>query len=108
MSIPQKMPPYVEDGFGMFIDVALVMFLFLVYVPALYRTVYRIVQEKENRAKESMRMMGLKDLPYWASWFCYYTIVNIMISTLSWLILYTMVFSNVSGFICWGMIFFFG
>jgi arabinogalactan endo-1,4-beta-galactosidase len=34
----------------------------------MYRTVYRIVFEKFSKAKESMRMMGMSDFPYWASW----------------------------------------
>ena len=62
------------------------------YVPPVYRTVYRIVAEKENRAKEAMRMMGLKDFPYWASWYAYFTIVNTIMVTLVWLVLITWVF----------------
>ena len=64
----------------------------VMYVPPLYRTVYRIVAEKENRAKEAMRMMGLKDFPYWMSWFVYYTLVNTIMVTLTWLILINFVF----------------
>jgi hypothetical protein len=57
------------------------------YIPPLYRTVYRIVAEKESRAKESMRMMGLGDFAYWSSWYAYYTTVNFIVSCLSWLML---------------------
>lgn len=46
------------------------------YLIPMYTMVFYIVKEKESRAKESMRMMGLTDFPYWASWFCYYTIIN--------------------------------
>lgn len=57
------------------------------YIPPLYRTVYRIVQEKESKVKESMRMMGLGDFAYWLSWYTYYTTVNFAISFLCWAML---------------------
>jgi hypothetical protein len=57
------------------------------YVPIVYSTVYRIVQERENRARESMKMMGLTDTPYWLSWFCFYTFQNTILVTAAWLIL---------------------
>jgi len=44
------------------------LFMILMYVPLIYRTVYRLVYEKVTRAKESMRMMGLGDFAYWSSW----------------------------------------
>lgn len=65
----------------------LAFFVLVMYIPPLYRTVYRIVQEKESRVKESMKMMGLSDKAYWASWFTYYTTVNFVISFLSWAML---------------------
>ena len=37
-------------------------------------------------------MMGLKDFPYWASWWVYYTLVNTAMVTLSWFILIKWVF----------------
>jgi ATP-binding cassette subfamily A (ABC1) protein 5 len=53
-----------------------------------YRTSYRIVAEKENKVKESMRMMGLRDTAYWLSWFSYYTLLNTTISFFTYLILF--------------------
>jgi hypothetical protein len=40
----------------------------------IYNCVYGIVKEKEQKSKESMRMMGLNDFPYWLSWFAFYSI----------------------------------
>ena len=37
----------------------LTFFLIIMYIPPVYRTTYRIVQEKDSKVKESMRMMGL-------------------------------------------------
>ena len=67
----------------------------------MYNTVFHLVKEKESRAKESMRMMGMTDTAYWLSWFAYYTMVNTLISTLAWLILLynTINFSNM--FLVW-------
>jgi hypothetical protein len=64
------------------------------YIPVLYRTVYRIVFEKVTKAKESMRMMGMGDFAYWSSWYAYYTIVNLLIVTVSWGILQINSFSR--------------
>ena len=48
---------------------------------------FKIVREKESRAKETMRIMGMTDLPYWLSWLAFYTIVNTVVTTVSWAIL---------------------
>ena len=63
------------------------LFMILMYVPVMYRLVYRIVYEKVTRAKEAMRMMGLGDFAYWSSWLAYYTIINTAIVLLTWGIL---------------------
>ena len=60
------------------------LFLILIYLLPVYNTVFLIVKEKESRTKESMRMMGMTDLPYWLSWLTYYTIQNTIISFIAW------------------------
>ena len=65
-----------------------------------YNMVFRIVAEKESRAKEIMRIMGMTDLPYWLSWFVFYSIVNTVVSTLCWGILMSNVINySQSGYI---------
>ena len=86
----------------------LVFFMLLMYIPAIYRTVYRIVAEKSSKAKESMRMMGMKDFSYWSSWFVYYTLVNFGLSSLSWVVLTTFVFVNSSSLLLFLMFFIYG
>lgn len=56
--------------------------MFLVYIVPLYRITYRIVNEKETRSRESMKMMGLTDTSYWLSWFTYYAITVTIISAI--------------------------
>ena len=92
MMVPMRMPPWYRDDFAALLSGLLGFFFLVMYVPPVYRTVYRIVAEKENRAKEAMRMMGLKDFPYWASWWAYYTLVNTAMVSLTWIILVIWVF----------------
>ena len=66
--------------------------ILLLYVLPVYNMVFFIVQEKEYRAKESMRMMGLSDAPYWLSWWVYYTLINTVTAFLAWLVLSINVF----------------
>jgi hypothetical protein len=66
--------------------------ILLLYVLPVYNMVFFIVKEKEYRAKESMRMMGLSDVPYWLSWWVYYTLINTVTAFLAWLILSINVF----------------
>ena len=70
--------------------------------------VYRIVNEKVTRAKESMRMMGLGDLAYWTSWLAYYTIINTAITIVVWLILMINVYQRKSAFLLFLMIWLYG
>ena len=68
--------------------------MLLMYIPIVYRTVYRIVFEKVTRAKESMRIMGMTDIPYWASWFVTYSTINTLLVLGAWGILNINVFSR--------------
>jgi len=80
----------------------------LMYIPVLYRTVYRIVFEKVTRAKESMRMMGMGEFAYWFSWLTYYTIVNTVLTTLSWAVLMINCLPRESGSYIWLFIWLYG
>ena len=80
----------------------------VMYIPLIYRTIYRIVQEKQNRTKETMRIMGMSQTSYWASWLTDYTVKNLMISTLTWGIVYKYVFEFSSGYLLWMLIFLYG
>ena len=80
MSIPIPSDTSVSDSFGEILSSVLPLFLILIYLLPVYNTVFLIVKEKESRTKESCRMMGMTDLPYWMSWFAFYTIQNTLIS----------------------------
>lgn len=108
MVTPSKVPVVYIDGLTLLLQTALTLFILLSYIPVVYRTVYRIVFEKVTKAKESMRIMGMTDLPYWMSWFCHYTIVNTILTTGAWAVLMINVFPAGSGFMLWAIIWLYG
>jgi ATP-binding cassette subfamily A (ABC1) protein 7 len=57
------------------------------YILPVFTTVSLIVKEKESKAKESMRMMGMTDIPYWLSWFAFYTSLNTIFALMAWAVL---------------------
>lgn len=108
MIVPAKIAPIVVDNFVIVLQLTLTLFVLLMYIPVLYRTVYRIVYEKASRAKESMLMMGLTLDSYWFSWLAYYTIVNTAISFSSWAVIQNGVFSNKSSQVLFLVIWMYG
>ena len=108
MAVPSRLPPYTEDEFGQFLTGTLSFFMVIMFVPPVYRTTYRIVAEKENKVKESMRMMGLADFPYWASWYTYYTIINTSIAILTWIIMVFGIISKSDSWIVFCTVWFYG
>lgn len=78
------------------------------FIPPVYNMTFLIVKEKESRAKEAMRMMGMSDLPYWLSWFVYYVCIATALSTLAWAILITNVVQHSNLFLVWLFIWLYG
>ena len=108
MAVPSRLPPYIDDEFGQFLTGTLSFFMCIMFVPPVYRTTYRIVAEKENKVKESMRMMGLSDFPYWASWYTYYTILNTLIALLTWLVMITGIITKTESWIVFSIVWLYG
>ena len=77
----------VYDPFGTALAILLPLFLLLAWIPPVYNMTFKITREKESRIKETMRIMGMTDTPYWLSWFCFYTLINTIVSTCSYLVL---------------------
>ena len=91
----------ISDPFSDALAVLMPLFLLLAYIPPVYNMTFKIVREKESRIKETMRIMGMTDLPYWMSWFVFYTVVNTIVTTLSWGILTINVLSYTKTFYIW-------
>ena len=77
------------------------LFLLLAYIPSVYNMVFKITREKETRAKETMRIMGMTDLPYWMSWLAFYTCMNVVLTTVAWIILLFKVINYSNPFYLW-------
>lgn len=84
--VPMSSQQYVQDDFTQALNL-MAFFMFLMFIVPVYRLAYRIVNEKETRARESMKMMGLTDTSYWLSWLAYYACVVFGISLISTFIL---------------------
>ena len=91
----------IVDPFAPALAVLMPLFLLLAYIPPVYNMTFKIVREKESRIKETMRIMGMTDLPYWMSWFVFYTLVNTIVTTLSWGILCVNVITYSKPFYIW-------
>ena len=72
----------------------LAIFMLMVFIIPVYRLISNIVAEKESKARESMKMMGLSDSSYWLSWFTYHLITVTVISALSVFVLQFNVFKR--------------
>jgi hypothetical protein len=82
--------------------------MLLVFILPVYRLISNMVSEKESKARESMKIMGLKDLSYWMSWFVYHFIRVTIISALSTLILSFNVVTKTNAFITFLFFWIFG
>lgn len=92
---------YIEDEYGPVLVSMLPFMLLVMFIPPVYNTVFLIVKEKESKTRESMRMMGLTDFPYWLSWFVFFTCVNTAMSTLGWIVLTINVINYSQAFWWW-------
>ena len=90
--VPYKSDSYIKDDFDRVIKAMLPFFMLLMYILPVYRLISNIVSEKETKARESMKMMGLSDFSYWLSWFVYYFLIVLIISIASTIILSANVF----------------
>uniref|UniRef100_A0A9J7YWA7 P-type phospholipid transporter n=1 Tax=Cyprinus carpio carpio TaxID=630221 RepID=A0A9J7YWA7_CYPCA len=61
-------PCYVDDAFLRSLTRSLPLYMTLAWIFSVALIVKGVVQEKEARLKETVRMMGLKSSTYWLSW----------------------------------------
>ena len=62
-------PCYIEDRFIIAIARTFPLFMTLAWVYSASMIIKSIVYEKEQRLKETMRVMGLGNAVHWISWF---------------------------------------
>ena len=86
--MPMKYVNYKKDKFGEFIGFIIPFFLVIAYMCPLCLYVYRMVAEKESRAKEGMKIMGLGEGTYFLSYFLQYLVINIVVSLINTIIVH--------------------
>ncbi|OWF51666.1 ATP-binding cassette sub-family A member 3-like [Mizuhopecten yessoensis] len=62
-------PTFVEDGLTATLSSIMPLFLMLSFIVTVFTATKNIVQEKETKIKESMKLMGMSPTMYWLSWF---------------------------------------
>lgn len=60
--------------------------MFITTLTPVAKLISRMVDEKESKVKEYMKMMGMTDTSYWISWFIMYFIIYLIITILATLI----------------------
>ena len=86
--VPMKYINYKDDKFGQFIGYIVPFFLIIAYMCPLCLYVYRMIEEKESRAKEGMKIMGLSESIYFLSYFLQYLVISIVVSLINTFILH--------------------
>ena len=105
--MPLLYEQYGEDPFGGFTGFIVPFFMVIAYMCPLILYVYRMVGEKETRAKEGMKIMGMGEGTYFFSYLVQYFVINI-IYTLVNAGLCNLIFTYVPYIYLVGMFFLFG
>jgi ATP-binding cassette subfamily A (ABC1) protein 3 len=105
---PMKYELYREDLFGRFVGYIVPFFVIVAYMCPLCLYVLRMVGEKETKAKEGMKIMGMNESIYFLSYFIQYFIINFFQSFVNALII-KFIFEHIPYilivlvFFLWGM-----
>ena len=78
--MPMKYVDYRRDKLGDYMAFIIPFFIIVAYICPLCLYVYRMVSEKESRAKEGMKIMGLGEGIYFFSYFLQYLVIDIFVS----------------------------
>jgi hypothetical protein len=70
--VPMYGHKYVESLFTQGFSGVFGFFMFITSLVPVSRLISRISSEKETKIRESMKMMGLTDAPWWLSWVIMY------------------------------------
>ncbi|CAI2386282.1 unnamed protein product [Moneuplotes crassus] len=101
-------PKLLEDGFLRDGGASFPLFMLIIFITPLFRLVNFLTEEKSSRAREGMKIMGLNDTPYWASWFIYYFSICLVISVASGVAMSLSIFKSSSMFFVILWIFLYG
>ena len=80
---PMKYTDFKLDDFGEYFGLVLVIIIIIAYMIPLILYVYKIVEEKESKTKEGMKIMGLCESEYFLSYFIQYIIIYFFIALIN-------------------------
>ena len=76
--VPEKFEEKTYNYFTEILNEIISVFILVAYAFPLCLNVYKLIKEKESRAKEVMKMMGLGEYSYFFSYFIIYLVINII------------------------------
>ena len=71
-----------------FLGYIITVFIIIAYMVPLSMYIYRIVEEKEKRIKEGMKIMGLREIDYFFSYFIQFFFISLFVSFVNSLLLH--------------------
>lgn len=77
---PLKMKAYTSDTIADIMKGNMATFLVLPLIVVFLRMTSAILTEKENKIREGMKIMGMKDSSFYLSWVSWYMIIYTIIS----------------------------
>ena len=82
--LPMKTPSFntLEPMAAQQLTMAFPFFLMCIYLLPLYYTVTKLAEEKESKAREGMKMMGLRDHSYYLAWLVFLAVLVGLMSVL--------------------------
>ena len=115
--LPQKYDKYCYNILDEYLNIILGLFILVAYAFPLSINIYRLIKEKESRAKEIMKMMGLNELNYFLPYFVIFFVFNFFYALCNaFIVKHTMIYLNSSylflffmlyGFVIYSLVFFF-
>ena len=103
---PMKYTDFRTDNYGQYLGYIVTIIIIIAYMSPLSLYVYRIVEEKEAKTKEGMKIMGLGESEYFLSYFIQYTTTSFFVSLINSFLL-SEVFKMIPWYYLFIMIFLF-
>ena len=100
---PMKYTDFRLDFYGQFFGYIITIIIVIAYISPLSLYIYKIVEEKEAKTKEGMKIMGLGEGIYFLSYFIQYSVIAIFVSGINSFLL-NLVFKNVPYYYLYIMI----
>ena len=85
--IPQKYEEKLYNSLYQLLNEIISIFVLIAYAFPLCINIYRLVKEKETKANEIMKIMGLNELDYFFSYFVIYIVINTFYALLNSIIM---------------------